>query len=413
MIELAQHYRGWTQRETAAALGRNVHAIVPDSGNPKLDMVVSLSEILDWPIEMVVADLRGKMDSAEERDAAAAGTAAPIGPEEARAIVHRAWELMEAEAWAELIDFSTPERHARLDGEMFAHLMYYRQVALEADGRYVAAVECCRHGLRRVARRSVAALRLRSVLGNALFMAGHLDEAGSVALDLIGLLRGLPETSALRSSLGFALFTRGMALRAQADVEGPDSSETLREARANLKEAEQVFGEYRARGGSPKDESLARKARGAAAEIDVMLHELSPSAFVEEVLAAVESARDLRTIDGWEAETLGWWCVFASRTVTRSPLEFADADRLLAILTNKLDEVAERLGHWALRRHLFTIEHVCRILAGQGKRTAPDWNFDEADIRTLMGTMGRFPEFREVGWQILRAVRNELKERSR
>ena len=50
LLDLAQVYRGWTRRELAKSLGRDPTKLIPGSGNPKLDLVISLSEVLDWTV---------------------------------------------------------------------------------------------------------------------------------------------------------------------------------------------------------------------------------------------------------------------------------------------------------------------------------------------------------------------------
>ena len=49
-VDLARVYRGWSRQELASNLGRDLSKVVPDSGNPKLDLVVALAEALDWSI---------------------------------------------------------------------------------------------------------------------------------------------------------------------------------------------------------------------------------------------------------------------------------------------------------------------------------------------------------------------------
>ena len=41
-VDLARVYRGWTRGELSKALGRDPSKIVPESGNPKLDLLVGL-----------------------------------------------------------------------------------------------------------------------------------------------------------------------------------------------------------------------------------------------------------------------------------------------------------------------------------------------------------------------------------
>lgn len=54
---LARTYRNWSVKELASALGRQPGRLVPESGMPKIDLVVSLARALDWPIEAVVEHL--------------------------------------------------------------------------------------------------------------------------------------------------------------------------------------------------------------------------------------------------------------------------------------------------------------------------------------------------------------------
>ena len=54
---LARTYRSWSMKELAAALGRQPGRLVPDSGMPKIDLVVALAKALDWPVEAVVDHL--------------------------------------------------------------------------------------------------------------------------------------------------------------------------------------------------------------------------------------------------------------------------------------------------------------------------------------------------------------------
>ncbi|MCH2140573.1 MAG: hypothetical protein MK100_06010, partial [Phycisphaerales bacterium] len=50
LIELAQVYRNWSRRELADALGRDATKLVPASGNPKLDLIIELADVLDWSV---------------------------------------------------------------------------------------------------------------------------------------------------------------------------------------------------------------------------------------------------------------------------------------------------------------------------------------------------------------------------
>ncbi|HMP37943.1 MAG TPA: hypothetical protein PKC43_10910 [Phycisphaerales bacterium] len=411
MITLVQSYRGVSQREVAAALGRNVHAIVPDSGNPKLDLVVSLAELLDWPVEMVVASIQGTLSAAALRGGAqGTADAAPKLPAKER--VHRAWELAESERWTELVDFSEPSRNDDLDGEMFAHLMQYRFIAMESDGRYLQGIEACRLGLRRTQRGSVANFRLRAAMAYGLMVVGLIHEAEGVSTSLCAEMACLDDADPEHCTRSMSRFTRGNALRLQApsslDVQG-----VALEAIRSLSDAARGFDHVALLNSDRRYAALARTARAAMSDLDVILGKAHPGELVAGVIASLDRAVELDAMDSSSAESVGWECVFACQAILRSGRQIDDAERALAILTNKLDQVAARLGHWALREQLFSIEHLQRVHMQARHGVAQPWSLDEEDVRTVMGTMGRFPEFRAEGWRILAAVLAEKGARSR
>ena len=53
LLNLAQTYQGWNRRQLAKALGRDTTKLVPDSGLPKLDLLMQLAGVLDWPVAYV------------------------------------------------------------------------------------------------------------------------------------------------------------------------------------------------------------------------------------------------------------------------------------------------------------------------------------------------------------------------
>ena len=53
LFELAQAYRGWTRKDLAQELGRDPTKLAPDSGNPKFELILQISEILDWTLDEV------------------------------------------------------------------------------------------------------------------------------------------------------------------------------------------------------------------------------------------------------------------------------------------------------------------------------------------------------------------------
>src|SRR5262245_66465908 len=60
LFEMAKAYRGESQEELARRLGRNHDRLIPESGNPKLDVVVGLSHALEWPVALVISFIWGE-----------------------------------------------------------------------------------------------------------------------------------------------------------------------------------------------------------------------------------------------------------------------------------------------------------------------------------------------------------------
>jgi hypothetical protein len=129
---------------------------------------------------------------------------------------------------------------------------------------------------------------------------------------------------------------------------------------------------------------------------------------VATIIDGLENAVDLDRLAPEEAiEAHGWWCVFGCNLALRS-MSGEDRERSLAILTNKAFEIADRLEHWSIRERAFTFEHFRRQRIGTrveevdvSRSPESRWVLDEEDLGHVLGTMGRFPSFRAVGWRIL------------
>ena len=57
LVALAKIYRGWNRKQVARALRRDPSRLAPASGIPKLDWVVALATVLDWPVDEVATFL--------------------------------------------------------------------------------------------------------------------------------------------------------------------------------------------------------------------------------------------------------------------------------------------------------------------------------------------------------------------
>ena len=64
LLDLVRAMRGWSRGELSAALGRDPTKLVPASGNPKLDLVVRLAQVIGWTpgevLEAIDGDVLGE-----------------------------------------------------------------------------------------------------------------------------------------------------------------------------------------------------------------------------------------------------------------------------------------------------------------------------------------------------------------
>ena len=99
-------------------------------------------------------------------------------------------------------------------------------------------------------------------------------------------------------------------------------------------------------------------------------------------------------------ESYGWWCIFGCNIALRHISDERELQRLLALFTNKADEIAERLDNWAMRER---VDGHRRFVGWTGQETP--LTIDTDDVRMITGTMGRFPQFRRTGWSMLESAR--------
>ncbi len=104
-------------------------------------------------------------------------------------------------------------------------------------------------------------------------------------------------------------------------------------------------------------------------------------------------------------ESFGWWCIFGCNIVLRHVTDERDLQHHMAVFTNKADEIADRTNNWSLRERVFTMQFAShqRFLDWTGRMLS--LTLDNDDVKSLVGTMGRFPTFRKTGWKLLQTAR--------
>jgi len=357
LIDLARAYRGWSRLEIARKLDRDPGKLLPDSGNPKLDLVVGLADALDWSIGDVAEDLGvDPVDAPPDIDFPALDRLALER--------HRAgdWRGMAAIARQMLVIASTPIERALACNRMAG--------AHDGLGLYTRSLPFLQNGLAEPGLPDGLRLMLSVNLANAHYALWHLVEARRLAqLD--------PERAAIHAASA-----------------RPD----LHESMAEYEDLADTFGDDRYA-------ALANTCRGALIEVDALLGHLPGDTAIDHLQVALDRVIDVaQHPPGDWLESWGWWCIHGCN-VTLRHADGMHRDRAMAIFTNKAMEIADRLDNWSLRERAFSME----VRRREGLDESP-WVLDQEEVRQLVGTMGRFPAFRDRGYRILQNARLLLGE---
>lgn len=395
-VDLARVYRGWSRTELSRVLGRDPSKLIPESGNPKLDLIVGLADALDWNIGDVAECV---WDPEELR----------CPQQEGSSFENLSLASIEARHAGQFEDSLTIARRMRAVAEnprQHAIACLREGSVWDRRGRYARALESAQEGLSMNCPDLDVRTTLQGRLANAHYSLWHLVEAKSVARDLIELLEDeCGNDPVLRENLAIGHYAFGHASRRLIDLAEADGPRHIANATEHLRSAVSLYLDLHRDRGRPTDLAMSRICTGGLIEVEAATGQRAPSEALEQVLQELDQVVDLDTCPSIDLlEARGWWSIFGCNIALR---HFCDNDlhRSMAVLTNKAMEIAERIGNWGLRERAFTLEHFRRQRIADMVGTEQDWVLDEEEIRTITGTMGRFPGFRRIGWRILEAGR--------
>ena len=391
-VDLARVYRGWTKGELSTALRRDPTKIIPQSGNPKLDLIAGIAEALDWTIgdvaESVCSDTTVTSNRDDETSFDSMDKAVYEAHREAR------WNDMIELSKAMLSRAETPKQRAIAFNRMAG--------GYNGLGRYANALRVIQAAITEPGIPESTRFMLHINLANAHYTLWHLVEAKSIASELISQIGTVDRAERNeRARFAFLKFVRGNSIRRMMSESDSRIRMLAEMSRADLSDACDMYEELNTEFDEPYYRGLRNVCRGALIEIDAADGASSPEDAVSRVLEGLDGVVDPSKVEpDIELESWGWWAIFGCN-ITLRHLTGDHMHRHMAVFTNKAIEIGERLGNWSMRERAFTLEHFRRQQADiQGVSQEP-WPLDDEDIRVITGTMGRFPAFRDVGWQIL------------
>ncbi len=387
VVDLARIYRDCDLKVLAKDLGRDPTRLIPETGNPKVDLLAGLARVLEWPMTEVVRAVRGEI-----------GPETPFDPElrtdsvaelDARCVREQKagrYDAMLSSARALHHFARTPIEHA-----MACHRL---GIACAALGNHRAALEHLHEGNRCPGiDNEVLKISLLTHLAKAHYALWNLVEARTIATEAIN--QTAPENRRTRSLLAMAHAICGQAVRRSLGRQPLGQDRLATKAIDDLAVARGQYLELAERFGGPAWTAHARTCLGGIIEMEASLGSTPP------VLAIARLTLEETSDACNEAlESQGWWLVFGSNVLVRHVHAHALVDGLEP-LGEKLGPIAERLDHWSFRAKAFSIELERRDQARRHRIEMPPWTLGPRAVRTLVHTMGRIPPFRAQGWRIL------------
>ncbi len=396
IINLAQNYKGWSLRKIAAELKRDPSRLIPDGGVPKLDLVMNLARILDWAVEDVAAYIWNDAPACDEQNSEKQKC-------DFDAIQKTALKAHRDGQYREAVELAQQAAALAQTSDEKAIACTRETNGWEGQGRYQQARECTQRGLR-IRGLSVDRRRVLQInLANSYYLLWHLDEANAMAQNLISQYEAEPPANRLNlATRAFAHYLRGHSHRRMLARE-VDEAETYAEiAREDLLRAQRLHLDMAKKFKEDAYSGIAHTCQGGILEAEVTLGLRTPEDALEEIENSLDNLIDPEDFPtGDWLESHGWWCIFGCNIALRHLTDDRLLQHKMAVFTNKADEIAEKLGNWALRERVFTLEYARRQRFMDWTGMPSEWTFDREDIRVIAGAMGRFPAFRPTAWKIL------------
>lgn len=398
LMELARTYRGWSLRQLADELDRDVHNLVPGSGVPKLDLVRGLAEILEWSVQDVSDEILGT-----DSDVRVDFSGGLPWVENDRS----AYQAHCDGRWTDLVKLGMVGVRVATTGDERARSWMRLGAGWEGKGRFTKAMHAVRSALRETDRSSEITMKLRNNLAQLHYLLGQFEEAYGISTAAIEAIRtGRAKGRFLEGSLGFAHHVRANCLRVFAGASRDERALNAGDAIASFNEAIRFLEQAAADHHAPSFAGLAQVSHGGRLEMQALVGEVEPESAVVQVLAKLDEIVDPQpAVKTGMLESYGWWCVFGANIALRQFADDSRVDQLMGIFTNKADEIAECLDSWALRERVWSLELARQRQLRQTMVERPEWVVDADEVRSIVGAMGRFPAFRETGWEVLRSAR--------
>lgn len=398
LLNLARVARGWSRSQLARALDRDPTKIVPESANPKMDYLIRLSDVLEWPVgEVIEAIWTG--------GATSAGNALPPTStfEEYNDLIA---EAVRSADYRRVVELSQSMFRAARTGDERAHACIREAAGWDGMGRYPKVHEAARLGLQQGPLTVRLRLVLQATLANAQYALWDLTPALGTCEVLAQWYEANPPAKRHDwKRVAYVHYVRGNTRRQLMAMEPENHDAHARAAKADLERAIELYTSLAAELGDDALKGVANTCKGGLIEVEAELGQRDPKAAVQEMLATLEQSDVLRTpMTGDWIESYGWWCIFGSNIALRH-LKSRELQQSMSVFMSKALAIADRLDNWAMRERVFTIQFALHNLMVDSTGLDLAFTIDDSERSLISATMGRFPSFRSTGWKILETAR--------
>lgn len=407
LIEVACDYRGWTKMQLANALQRDPGSVLPRSGNPKLDYLTRLADVLEWPVGEVAAVLNGPgLDPLLPDRDDCQPTMEELGGLEYQQAIANALESQRAGSYPAVIRYAQRATNLAKSGQQVAVALQYAATGWQYLGRSTIALDLLNQAMAQQNVSATLSRTLQSNVSECYYSLWRLPEARALSAELIETIGRLESADRYdRSSEAFAHYVCGNTIRRQVGLDDAHATSLAETGIEYLQRCISLYDTLRSDvDASQTADGVIRICRGAIMELEVVLGRR----LAIEVLRIIESGLDdIVEVDSYPRndllESYGWWCIFGCNIAHRH-MDGPEKQRFLAQFTMKGYEVADRLENWSMRERLFTLDHFRRQALDDAGKAMEEWVLHPSEVRVISGTMGRFPHFRKVGWSIIESA---------
>jgi hypothetical protein len=397
LLNLARVARGWSRSQLARALDRDPTKIVPESANPKMDYLIRLAEVLEWPVGEVI-------EAIWSGGAEASSAPAPTSTfEEYNDLIAEAVRVAD---FRRVVDLSQAMFRAARTGDERAHACVREAAGWDGMGRYPKVLEAARLGLQQGPLSVRLRLVLQATLANAQYTLWDLTPALGTCEVLAQWYEANPPAKRHDwKRVAYVHYVRGNTRRQLIAMEPENHDTHAKAAKADLERAIEMYTSLAAELGDDSLKGVANTCRGGLVEVEVELGQRDSRAAVQELLGSLQRSDVLESgLSGDWIESYGWWCIFGSNIALRH-LKGRELQQSMSVFMSKALAIAERLDNWAMRERVFTIQFALHNLMVDSTGLDLAFTIDDSERSLISATMGRFPSFRSTGWKILETAR--------